>query len=283
MKRQNSLSLFKTVISIYSLSGTFPKVEKKLSKYYSLLLIVLYGVGCFSFVNYFWKIIVIEENRSKIGYVIECGRIISIATFNLISIIKYFIHRKLWKQFMESLEKLDLNLRENRSQTDELVVPYFLKFLVPNLACIIIFLLIFWSYKDNIDHVTWFCYGYLFFVYMQVIGTTLVLYSLLKNMTRIFLILRTIIIKQYHPMNTGGQWDSLRIKEFYILFSETVNNINKIFGKRILVLLSFIFFFILSIFQFIFLENQMEQKKILTIPLVLIYICFLFVSIYLFI
>lgn len=247
-KKEYDVIFLNNIIRCYSFIGTFPSDEKILLLFlppYFLAGATFYlKIAC----NYFN-----ERCLSLTGMSLLILIMINVILYSLVCLKDSWSPLDKWNNIFNDIEFFDYKLKKNIMMLRKCTVNF--KLLLGNILCAILEIL---TYRPELNSIVYaISSSYLYIVHLQIFATTLVLNMVFDMLVKRFECLRCKTIEVYTSINKDRLfWNSLQLKDSYLLLVNTVQKINERFGQRMLLILILTFLSTLGNFQYYFLEDM---------------------------
>lgn len=252
----NDVSLLENVVQYLSIIGVFPIVRK----YKQIILITLELImmtctikGQIIFLNW--------PSLSSIGALLMNITFLTIISFNLLCLKEAWSFNISWKNFLIDFKSFDYEMEGHTNNLEEPIPKFWIQFILGNVSYLSIQFFSYLSWKTNINLIAVISLVYFYIVNIQIFVSTLVLERIFCMLMRRFKILRMKLVEVYSSKNSYKvPSDSLRLKNSHLLLTNIVENVNKLFGKRIFMLLLVVFMDVLASFQYGLLEDSQSHS-----------------------
>lgn len=279
MKTSRDIALLQNVIDAYSIFGFSPFICRK-SKI-SMLLSAMIPFIMFIFVvtNLIFFLMDVYCN-SSLRPILEIGKACALAAFLLTCFFSFFTHRGLWRDLLYDIENFDTTMEEYKIEVNKNSILFCMKILLISTIYLLVLGTLFWTYERE-KYIQWMIhFTYASFDLIQIHSITIIFEELLKILADRYDFLESIIEDVHKsPRCAKLFWSKYQLRTMHFLLSDVVEKINTLFGLKIMGIFTYVFFYTLVVFHFVFLDEGTTGKKdILHIIVVFLYSAILFVS-----
>lgn len=280
MKSKSDVDILKSVINFYSFAGIFPNMDKKRSVLIAFFFMLSFA-GTIWLPKVYWNNRFILYKMSLVELIVYFGTITAYIVFNIVCLISLVLQRNLWKDLFKNIEEFDLAMEGHRINLEKNSLLCYLKIFSLNIVYLLLLSFIYFSVEGKYNQKQIVPFIFLSFLSTQLLMSTLVLKDLLKILEKRYDFLE-FKMKEIYISSKNHQvfWNKHQFKTLHFLLSDMVGKINRIFGQKVLVILTLTIFNVLDIIEFSLEEYQQEdQKSIINISTVLLQGISLLVSI----
>lgn len=266
MRTERDVVLFKKLAHFYSFTGNFPYIHRK----DKVLLIVFYINGIMGYFNGYLKYLTLKSITSYIGLVVSGGTILLMFGFSSVCLRHAFSHRTLWNDLFTDVDTFDILLKEEGFILKENVYKFYFKFGIATVVVLSVYFSIVCIMKFDYQDICGI--SFYFLASMQVIVTALSIEKLVIIIEKRFELLTRNLRETYlfsKQIQNGQQ-----LATSYLVLMNIIRKINKIFGRKILIILLNTFLYVLHWFHFVSFEI-LEWSP--TILMELCGVCFLMI------
>lgn len=261
MKKRSDVLLLRGVINFFGLSCTFPIIDKKfwiLQVSVQTIFCSCWFAGCPLFIYDYVIELLQNYNVSVLRPVMECSRVFTLIAINWFCVKSWWCDKPTWKNLFNVIEDFDATMQKYTAPTQENVMIYYFKIIVQNLLLVG---LLSWAEFSTFDYDIRISFIYISFIYVQIVVSAVSMSAVLKIVGKRFDCF-TMGIKEIYQLTKcdGILWNENQLKVSYLQLINMVGKINKLFGGRILVVLIFIFFDLLSASVHSFLRNEFKGQ-----------------------
>lgn len=253
--KKSDILLLKSVVRFCSFIGTFPPLQ-----FYKMSLLVLCQIFSIIFVTKGHVDLFKCSENSFLGILLFAVNVSIWIIFSLLCLKESYFHKKMWDDFYSDVKAFDVGLAGQKFSLDESICKYYLKFIFGCVFYIIMHLLAFSSSNRTYTDVI----GALYFCLLstQILVTTLVFEKLTNIFEKRYEFLTKKTKEGFLCKRTRNAfWNDQQLKTLSFILKNMVIKVNKLFGHRILIILSITVLDVISSFQYLIFENSQRFKN----------------------
>lgn len=256
-KKINDVSLLENVVRYHSITGTFPVVRK-----YKLIMLILLNFTIMTCTIIDHMHFLYWSSLSSIGLLLMNTAVLTLFLFNLLCLTEAWTHESSWMNFFSDIKTFDYELEGHNIILEESICKYCLQFMLGSVCYLTLQSCLHFSWKNDVNLIiAVLSLSNMYVVNIQILVTFLVLERILYMVVKRYEILRRKIGEVYSFKNRDHLlWNSLRLKNSHLLLTNITRNVDKLFGKRILLLLILVFLDVLACFQYEILEDFQSRS-----------------------
>lgn len=173
--------------------------------------------------------------------------------FSFLCLKDIWKHSMVWNVFFKNIATFDCELETLTSILEESVWKCYLQFSIGSISVVFIYLL---SYDIVTGYAVWISLIFWNVVNLQILVIPLILQIIFRIAEKRFEILLQKTVEVYSSRNVCQTfWSGLHLKNAHFLLITITGGVNKLFGQKILLLFILTFFYVLTVFQYLILEE----------------------------
>lgn len=259
-KKKSDTALLQDTIRHYSFTCTFAGLQKY-RKFFLVLLVpfLICSLGSmFTNETYYNKV----TSFSSVETLVPLTAVFAMVAFNLLCFKQIFHHKKLWRSLLEHLETFDFTMSMRQIVYEEVVIKYYLRFIIANVMYISMYVVLYYSVEEHFNIYSILSTSYIYFTSTQIMVTSVFLRNLFEIIHRRYESLTNEIKTMYLSDETiEPLWNEQDIKALYLILYEIGNKINSLLGLRVLLIFFITFVDILVIFQYVVLDYIVGRSR----------------------
>lgn len=254
MRKKRDFVLFKNVINFYSFTGTFPYTQKSVK----LCLLVYYLVGIPYLVKGYLELLKLS-GFSSLEIVLNTSIVTLMLAFSILCLNDVFRHETVWNSFFIDLKTFDSIMDSEGILFEDTVYKYYFKFIITNTFYVVMYLsFVITTNTPIFQKIVGTSFGFL--MNMQILLTTLTLEKCFIIIAKRYECVKSRIRATYAFVNVDKNWNCHQFEILHLLLINMANQVNKLFGQRILIILLMSLLDVLASFQLAFLERGQEAS-----------------------
>lgn len=201
-----------------------------------------------------------------IGVVLYTFCQLSYIIFNVICLQNAFGHETVWNDFFTDVDEFDRRMMLTRAFSDQVVYKYYSIFIISNIIYIVMYVAFVTGLKVSINISNIMSISYYSVVNVHIILTILCFKKLCSILENRFEYFERNLRKTYLFIGPNKKnWNGQQLKAAHLLLINMVEKTNKLFGKRILIIMISIFLDVLGGVYYVFCDNENRPNAIISL------------------
>lgn len=247
LRKEIDVIILKHALSVFRFTGIFPLMGRCLK--FLLMTSNMTGIICFLTWDFLYR-----YSLSTTGLLLNRFELMVLVIFNVLCLKDIFTTKTLWNSFLSDVEAFDYEIMDQNFNRGENVFRYHIKCALGPILCSIFYTYDIVSFGIIKKYFRLISTTYFHYMLLQMFVTILVLQLIFTILSKRyeFLKRKTITIYQSSEQTFGS---ATKLKNAHFLLTNISTTVNKLFGSKILIILSTAFLDVIAGFQMVMLED----------------------------